>query len=358
MTARPLPAAPRGRGSADDPPNRFASRWREPDPEWTDPDDPGPETRLLGDASRSVISTNDSPDVPFRKSLNPYRGCEHGCSYCYARPTHEYLGFSAGLEFETRIVVKERAAELLRAALRRPSWRPEVLAMSGVTDPYQPVERRLGVTRACLEVLAEARNPVGVITKSALVTRDADLLAELARHGAASVSLSITTLDDELAGALEPRAARPRRRLGAIEALAAAGVPVGVMIGPVIPGLNDREVPAILAAARAAGAGHAGWVLLRLPHGVRDLFAAWLERHRPGEKDKVLARLSEARGGRLNDPRFHTRMRGGGAYAGQLERLFQVARARHGFPERSWALSTAAFRRPGPPRGPQLELFA
>ena len=358
----PVPAAVRppdaikGRGAAEDPPNRFLSAWVEPDPEWNDPDDPGPRTRFLPDASRSVVSRNDSPDIPFAASLNPYRGCENGCSYCYARPTHEYLGLSAGLDFETRIVVKERAPELLRAQLSARSWEPQVLALSGVTDAWQPVERRRRITRACLEVLAEHRNPVAVITKSALVTRDLDLLQRLAAHQAAAVNLSITSLDEELAGRLEPRAARPHRRLEAIAAMARGGVPVGVMVAPVIPGLNDHEVPAILEAARAAGAQWAGMILLRLPHGLRELFAAWLERHYPARKEKVLSRLREARGGQLNDPRFGSRMTGEGPYAQQIQALFQLHRRRLGFAGTP-PLSTAAFRRPERARG-QRQLFA
>ena len=347
----------KGRGAAEDPPNRFLSTWVEPDPEWTDPEDPGPRTRFLPDATRSVISWNDSPDIPFRASLNPYRGCEHGCGYCYARPTHEYLGLSAGLDFETRIVVKERAPELLRAQLAAKSWEPQVLALSGVTDAYQPVERRRRITRACLEVLAEHRNPVAVITKSALVTRDLDLLARLAEHGAAAVHLSITSLDPELAGRLEPRAARPARRLEALAALAAAGVPTGVMVAPVIPGLNDREVPAILAAARQAGARQAGLILLRLPHGLVDLFQAWLARHYPERREKVLSLLRQARGGRLNDPRFGARMTGEGAYAEQVRRLFEVQRRRLGF-EGLPPLSAAAFRVPERGGRGQRILFA
>ena len=355
--------APRGRGAAADPPNRFEAIHFEPDPTdlVPDPDDPdaerrGPRTVYLRDASRSIISTNKSPDVPFEASLNPYRGREHGCSYCYARPTHEYLGFSAGLDFETKIVVKQDAPDLLRRALASPRWEPKVLAMSGVTDPYQPVERRLGITRRCVEVLRDFRNPVAVVTKNHLVTRDADLFAELARHDAAAVFVSITTLDPALAGALEPRTSRPARRLLAIEALAAAGVPVGVMVAPVIPGLNDHEIPAILAAAAAAGARHAGKVVLRLPGAVRDIFADWLERHAPSKKQKVLGRVRAVRGGRENDPRFGSRMRGEGIFADQIDQLFALGcrKAGLGGDERV-GLSTAAFRRL--PADGQLPLF-
>ena len=244
----------RGRGAADNPPNRFEALAHAPDPEAIDPDGPGPDTEFLKDPSRSLITYNDSPDVGFTASINPYRGCEHGCIYCYARPTHEYLGFSAGLDFETKILVKEDAPELLRRELSSPRWTPQVLAISGVTDPYQPVERRLELTRRCLEVLAEFRNPVAIITKNHLVTRDVDLLGELARHEAVAVYLSVTTLDPRLARTMEPRTSQPARRLAAIEALSRAGVPSGVLVAPVIPGLTDHEMPKIVAAAARAGA--------------------------------------------------------------------------------------------------------
>jgi DNA repair photolyase len=341
----------RGRGAASNPAGRFEKIAFVPDPE---PEGPLPRTRILRDAARSIIATNDSPDLGFSASLNPYRGCEHGCVYCYARPYHEYLGFSAGLDFETKILVKEEAPELLRAELSAPRWKPQALALSGVTDPYQPLERGLRLTRRCLEVLAEFRNPVAVVTKNHLVTRDADLLAALARHGAACVLLSLTTLDPALAGLMEPRTSTPARRLDAVRALAASGVPVGVNVAPVIPGLTDHEVPAILTAAREAGAGFAGHALLRLPHGVKDLFREWLERHYPARAKKVLHRQEETRGGRLNDPRFGTRMTGEGVYAEQVAALFERARRKAGLEASGPELSTAAFR---VPPGPQLTLF-
>ena len=248
---------PRGRGAGGNPPNRFEKIHLERDADWDPAEDPSPKTQFLRDLSQSIISYNDSPDIPFHASLNPYRGCEHGCSYCYARNTHEYLGFSAGLDFETKIMVKENAPELLRRELSSPKWKPQTLAMSGVTDCYQPVERRLQLTRRCLAVLAEFRNPVSIITKNYLVTRDIDLLRELAAHHAVAVHLSINSLDSELARKLEPRAASPKMRLAAVEALAKAGVPVGVLVAPVIPALNDHEMPSVLAAAKAAGAGWA-----------------------------------------------------------------------------------------------------
>lgn len=344
---------PKGRGIFSNPKGRFETLDVEADPD-VDPAELGrPVTQFLRDGSKSIITTNTSPDVPFSASLNPYRGCEHGCSYCYARPFHEYLGFSAGLDFETRIVVKENAAALLRRELMAKKWTPQVLGLSGVTDPYQPVEKRLGITRACLEVLAEFRNPVGVITKNHMVSRDADLLGRLAEHRAASVAVSITSVDVDLARRLEPRASHPRRRLDAIRRLRDAGVPVGVLIAPVIPGLNDHEIPAILEASAEAGACFAGFIILRLPHGVADLFSEWLEIHYPDRRDKVLNRVRSMRGGALNTARFGERMRGHGVFAEQIHHLFEVARRKHGLGRRGIELSTAAFRRPGE----QMSLF-
>ena len=527
-----------GRGAAENPPNRF-ERLSVSREAWTEEEDPDPETKLYRDDTRSVLATNDSPDVPFEVSLNPYRGCEHGCVYClrgdtpvlmadgttrpirdvrrgdeiygtekrghyrrytrtrvldawrtrspavrvtladgttlvtgedhrlltrrgwkfmtgteqgagrrphltvndqllgtgafascpehtdgyqyeragrahgnqhqfrtegdlagrpvksradlkvesieelgvelpmfdittgtgdfiadgvvshncYARPTHEYLGLSAGLDFETRIFVKEDAPALLREELEDPSWEPKPVAMSGVTDPYQPAERRLEITRGCLEVLAEFRNPVGIVTKNRLVTRDRDLLAELAEHDAARVSVSVTTLDDELKVKMEPRAPAPGRRLDAIEKLAEAGVPVGALVAPVIPGLTDHEIPEILSAVADAGASHASYVLLRLPHGVSDLFENWLEHHFPDRKQKVLNRIRDTRGGRLNDPRFGSRMSGEGPFARQISEMFEISARRHGLDGRSGGLSTDAFRRPTTGGG-QVEMFA
>ncbi|HEX6938779.1 MAG TPA: PA0069 family radical SAM protein [Longimicrobiales bacterium] len=345
----------RGRGASANPPNRFETLSYLPDPAERDPDDPGPRTCLLRDPSRRIIARNDSPDVGFDASINPYRGCEHGCIYCYARPFHEYLGFSAGLDFETQILVKEDAPELLRAELSSPRWEPQAIALSGVTDPYQPAERRLRITRRCLEVLAEFRNPVVIVTKNHLVTRDIDLLADLARDHAAHVNISLTTLDDELRRRMEPRASTPARRLAAIEALAGAGIPVRVMVAPVIPGLNDTEVPALVAAAAAAGARAATWIPVRLPHAVADLFDAWLDQHYPERKKKVLNRIRGVREGKLNDSRFGHRMRGSGPFAQQIGALFDVACRRAGIGRDLPPLSTASFRRPGAVR--QLGLF-
>jgi DNA repair photolyase len=504
MPDAPRARSPSHRGTGLNPTSRFERLRREADPDLVDPpqlgdegdDEPSPDPRtlFLRDPSRSIVATNQSPDVGFDASVNPYRGCEHGCVYClapetpvlhadlawrplgkirvgdvlvgfdentqpgrprklrrsvveavwwskrptlrlltkhaevvttaehrwlqardfrwsstdrlevgvpllhlpvtrrrasaweptavdaiergpardvvdiqtstrtffaaglathncYARPTHEYLGFSAGLDFETRILVKEEAPELLRKALAAKSWRPQPLALSGVTDPYQPAERRLGVTRRCLEVLLEFRNPVVIVTKSAIVTRDADLLAALAGFGCASVSVSVTSLDPRLQQVMEPRASRPAKRLAAIEALAKAGVPVGVMVAPVVPGLTDHEVPAILKAAADAGAGFAGTVLLRLPHGVKELFDDWLARHFPERRGRVLARLRELRGGKLYDPSFFQRQRGEGLFADSMRDLFALACRRAGLASRGPELSVDSFRRPGPAQG-------
>lgn len=311
-------------------------------------------TQAIPDPARTAITFNKSPDIPFDASLNPYRGCEHGCAYCYARPTHEYLGYSAGLDFETRILVKEKAPEILRRELAAPRWKPQVVALSGVTDAYQPLERRLELTRRCVEVFCDFRNPITIITKNALVTRDLDLFEQLAEHHAISVSLSITTLDPALARVLEPRASAPAERLRAVERLARAGIPTGVMVAPIIPGLTDSETPAILAAAAAAGASRAGHIVLRLPHGLRELFDDWLATHRPLRRTKVLSRLESLRGGELNDPRFGTRMRGEGRFAEQIEGLFRLIARKHGLDRPAQALSTQSFRRPG---GTQLSLL-
>jgi DNA repair photolyase len=334
-----------GRGASANPANRFEPLHYEPDPGLGPDQGPTPATQFFKDATCSIIATNDSPDVGFEASINPYRGCEHGCVYCYARPYHEYIGLSAGLDFETKILVKEDAPSLLRKELASPKWQPQVLGISGVTDPYQPVERRLRLTRRCLEVLVEFRNPVAIITKNHLVTRDADLLAELAKHHGAVVYVSITTLDAELARQLEPRASAPTGRLAAVRELAAAGVPVGVLTAPVIPGLTDHEIPALLSAARQAGARFAGHVVLRLPYGVRELFENWLEQHYPERKEKVLSRIRAVRGGRLNDARFGSRMRGEGEIADMIHQIFNLARRNLGLDGRP-KLSTDVFRRP------------
>jgi DNA repair photolyase len=310
--------------------------------------DPEPVRAVEGGPVADVVDIQTSTRTFFAAGLATHN--------CYARPTHEYLGFNAGLDFERRIMVKEDAPALLRRTFASPRWEPQVVALSGNTDCYQPVERRLGLTRRCLEVFAEFRNPVSAITKSALVARDADLYAALARDGAAQVFCSVTTLDPDLARRLEPRAARPERRLEAIAALAAAGVPVGVLVAPVIPGLNDAEIPRILEAAARAGARAAGWVLLRLPAPVDRLFDGWLAEHYPERRARVLGRIRSTRAGRLSDTTFGRRMRGEGEYAAQIAALFDVAARRHGLDRPLPPLSAAAFRRP-PARGEQLSLL-
>jgi DNA repair photolyase len=347
----------RGRGASENPANRFVPIAFERDGDFLDADgeQPLPSTQFYKDTTRTILAHNTSPDVGFTTSINPYRGCEHGCSYCYARPTHEYFGLSLGLDFETKIFVKGDAPELLRKELSAKSWKPEVISISGVTDPYQPVERRMRVTRGCIEVLAEFRNPLAIVTKNCLVTRDGDLLGEMARSfNAAAVFVSVTSLDPELTRVMEPRTSVPRKRLEAIEILSRAGVPVGLMVAPIIPGLTDHEMPSILEAAAKAGARTAGYVPVRLPFGVKDLFEKWLEQHFPDRKDKVLNRIRELRGGKLNDSNFESRMRGEGVWAEQFRTMFAIAKRKAGLNADFRALSTASFRRP---QGPQLTMF-
>ena len=358
-TRTPRSAAVRGRGAASNPAGRFERYDVELDADART--DLQPETILLRDATRSVLSRNSSPDVGANVTFNPYRGCEHGCSYCFARPTHEFLGLSAGLDFETRILVKRDAALMLREAFASPSWTPETVLMSGVTDAYQPIERKLGITRAALEVFAEFRNPITIITKNHLVTRDLDLLIELARYDACVVVLSITSLDHRLQRELEPRASTPERRLDAVRALSEAGVPVGVNLAPVIPGLTDTEIAAILGAASDAGASFAGYQTLRLPFGVKEVFEEWLRERFPDRADRVLNRVRSLHAGRLYDGRFGIRSRGRGPYADQIAQLFKVARMRSGLDGPAPALSAAAFHAPSPEhsraKGGQLDLF-
>ncbi|HVU32882.1 MAG TPA: PA0069 family radical SAM protein [Opitutaceae bacterium] len=349
----PFSALPVGRGAAFNPPNRFERLHVEPDPDWPPDERPNPRTEFLCDATESLLTKNESPDVGFTYGLNAYRGCEHGCAYCFARPYHEYLGWGSGLDFETKILVKLRAPELLRAELSAPRWVPQPIAMSGVTDCYQPAERRFQLTRACLRVCAELHHPIFIITKNALVTRDLDLLRELAAHDCVAVHVSVTTLDAELGGIMEPRASRPDARLRAIRELSAAGIPVGVMVAPTIPGLTDHEMPAILEAAAAAGARRAGYVLLRLPHAVKDVFVRWLDDHLPAKKARILDRLRALRGGKLSDSAWGKRGKGEGIFADQLAQLFEVSARRAGLATDSFPLSTAHFRKPGE----QFELF-
>ena len=358
----PIHLSHRGRGTVESPPNRFERLSIESDDgAWeeiakVDPDfEPRRlRTEFLRDDSKSLITANDSPDIGFTHSLNPYRGCEHGCAYCYARPYHEYLGYNAGIDFETRLLVKERAPELLEAELAKKSWVPASLACSGVTDCYQPIERKLEITRRCLAVLADFRQPVGLITKNALVTRDLDHLGGLAQHGAVNVVLSLTTLDAKLASVLEPRASRPEARLAAIRTLSEAGIPVGISLAPIIPGLNDHEIPALMEAAAAHGATFASGTVLRLPLAVKDVFSVWLDRFEPGQKALILGRVAELRGGKLNDANFGSRMTGTGPLAEQIGRLLEVAKRRAGLDRPREPLSTKAFRRRMPG---QMELF-
>jgi len=341
-----------GRGASWSPANRFEKMHLDlTDVDVVDADSgeeekPRRATQYFRDGTKTIIARNQSPDIGFETSINPYRGCEHGCIYCFARPTHEYLGFSAGLDFESRIMVKSDAPRLLEAELSSPKWKPQLLMMSGVTDCYQPIERKLRITRRCLEVIAKFRNPVGILTKNRLVTRDIDVLSELARHHAVAVNLSVTSLDPKLERILEPRTSPPAARLDAVAQLRAAKIPVGVMVAPIIPGINDHEIPAIVAACAKAGAQFAGHVLLRLPWAVAPLFEHWLDEHFPERKAKVLERVRATRGGnKLYDSHWRKRQTGEGVFAEQISTMFDVACRRAGFGERP-KLSTAAFRRP------------
>jgi DNA repair photolyase len=347
-----------GRGAASNPSGRFAATRRASladevgegvGPEADDPGAPLPRlaTEVRADASRSVVSRNDSPDVPFSQSINPYRGCEHGCIYCYARPTHAWLGLSPGLDFETKLFYKADAAALLEAELARPGYRCEPISLGANTDPYQPIERELGVTRSLLEVLLRARHPVGIVTKGTLVERDLDLLGELARARLVHVFVSITTLDVALKRDLEPRAASPAARLATLRALSAAGIPCGVLFAPVVPALNDHELERVLEAAAGAGARAAGWVLLRLPHEVEGLFEEWLALHRPLRAAHAMSLVRQARGGATNDPRFHARMRGAGPYADAIAKRFRLAAARFGLDGGLPPYDLTRFRPPG-----------
>jgi len=344
----------KGRGAATRPPGRFERETREreeveQEPYW-EPDPGAPKTEVIELRAKSIIARNQSPDVPFTQSINPYAGCEHGCIYCYARPSHAYLGLSPGLDFETRIHAKINAAELLRKELSRPGYRCELISLGANTDPYQPVERELGITRRVLQTLGEFRHPVGIVTKSALVERDLDVLGPMSRQRLAHVFVSVTTLDAELARKLEPRASAPYRRLEAIARIAAEGVPCGVLVAPVIPFLNDGDLEAILESAASAGALWAGYIVIRLPHEVNDLFKDWLARHHPLRAERIMARIRDLRGGRENDPNFGARMEGTGEYAALIRRRFERACRKFGLNsgERT-GLDTAAFRVPDQP---------
>jgi DNA repair photolyase len=348
----------KGRGALSNPHNRFDRQHGESVDDGWHRDEPESSiaTTLAPDTTRSIISRNDSPDIPFEQSINPYRGCEHGCVFCYARPTHAYLGFSPGIDFETKLMFKADAAQLLRKELGRPGYQCRHIMLGANTDPYQPVERRLGVTRAILTVLAETRHPVAITTRSVLVGRDIDLLAGMAREGLASVYFSITTFDRDLKRKLEPRAADSTARLACMRELAAAGVPVGVMAAPMIPAVNDCELEEILERSAAAGARRAGYSFLRLPHEVKDLFREWLQQHMPDRAQHVMSLVNDARGGRDNDPQFGRRMTGTGAWAQLLADRFRLAVRRLGLrSDREVMLRTDLFRPPQPDT-PQLGL--
>ncbi|QDT24478.1 PA0069 family radical SAM protein [Gimesia chilikensis] len=344
-------------GSHINPPNRFESKYAEPDLEQLEWDDEylsrPRRIEYLDDQSKSIVTENDSPDLNFRFSVNPYRGCAHGCSYCYARPFHEYLGYNAGLDFETKIMVKRDAPKLFRDFLSRSEWQPELIAFSGITDCYQPAEREFQLTRQCLEVASEANQPVGIVTKNALVVRDLDILQSMAQRSLVNVSLSITTLDPELAREMEPRTSIPAARLRAIRELSAAGVPTKVMVSPIIAGLNDHEIPAILQAAKGAGASSASYIMLRLPLTVEPVFLEWLERTQPTRKERVISRIRQTRDGKLNSAEFGTRIRGTGEISEQIGNLFQVFARKHGLDERLPALDFTQFRPPTTGKGQQ-----
>lgn len=352
----------KGRGAAVQPANPYVAVHVESDLEQVENDADylaslgRPPTEYFPDHSKTVVTENDSPDVGFRFGVNPYRGCSHGCSYCYARPYHEYMGLSAGLDFETKVFVKHNAAEQFREFLARPSWKPETIAFSGVTDCYQPAERQFRITRGCVEVAAECLQPIGIITKNALVTRDIDLFKRLAEHHAVRISLSITTLDAKLARVMEPRTSSPEARLRAIRELTAAGIPTNVMTAPIIPGLNDSEIPAILTAAREAGAQWAGYVLLKLPTTVKDVFTDWLRRSYPDRAAKVESLIRSTRAGRLTDSQFGRRQIGTGNVAELIAHTFNLWTRKLSYHEDHGHLNASAFLLPLPKTG-QLQLF-
>jgi DNA repair photolyase len=338
----------KGRGAASNPPNRFQQLHLEPiEIEWNDDEDDRPvKTVFYNDASKTILAKNDSPDIPFTYSINPYRGCEHGCIYCYARPSHEYLGFSAGIDFETKIMVKQDAPKLLEEAFRKKSWQPQVVAFSGNTDCYQPAERKLQLTRRCLEVFLKYRNPLGIVTKNNLVTRDLDVLKELASLHLVSVIVSITSFDGELIRKMEPRTSSPTLRFETIETLASNGIPTGVNVAPIILGLNDEEMPAILKEAAARGATFAGYTMLRLPGAVEELFIDWIRRNLPERASKILSRIKDTRGGKLNESAWGKRMRGEGQIADAINQLFRINREKYGLEKTRVSVSLEHFRRP------------
>jgi len=358
--ATPVSARPRkGRGAVSNETGRFEPELRElTDDGWGSADEaPAPlETVYARDTAKTIITKNDSPDVPFERSINPYRGCEHGCIYCFARPTHAYLGLSPGADFESKLFAKPNAAELLARELSAPGYVPKIIAMGTNTDPYQPTEKRMRITRSVLEVLRDFNHPVGIVTKSALILRDLDILAPMAAEGLAKVAVSVTTLDRKLARTMEPRASTPPKRLEAIKTLVEAGVPTNVMFAPVIPALNDDELEDVLTAAKEAGALGAGYVLLRLPLEIKDLFREWLETNFPDRAKHVMSLIRQMRGGKDYDSTWHTRMKGTGPYAELIARRFHMAVKRIGFNRESHSLVLNKFKRP-PQLGEQLALL-
>jgi DNA repair photolyase len=353
----------RGRGALSNAVGRYETQTRVLvddgwDDGWRDEDGAPPplRTEVIVDATRSIIARNKSPDISFDQSINPYRGCEHGCIYCFARPSHAYLGMSPGADFESRLFAKPNAAELLRKELSAPGYVPKTIAIGTNTDPYQPIEKKMRIMRSILEVLRAFNHPVGIVTKSPLILRDTDILADMARDGLAKVALSVTTLDRRLARTMEPRAGTPQRRLAAIKGLAEAGIPTGVMFAPAIPALNDGEMEQVLAAAAEHGAKTAGYVLLRLPLEIKDLFREWLEANEPGRAKHVMSLIRSMRGGKDYDANWSTRMKGTGPYAEMMARRFHMAVKRLGLNQPARPLSLAKFRKP-PRMGDQLSLF-
>ncbi len=366
MTAPLRPGEPqltaKGRGAQINPDNRYLKLHVEIDLEQVEHDTEyldalqAHNTEYFSDDSKTILSENDSPDIPFRYSLNPYRGCAHGCAYCYARPTHEYLGLSAGIDFESKIFVKERAAELLRERLNHKNWQPESIMMSGITDCYQPAERQFRITRKCIEVAGAYQQPLSIITKNALIARDLDLLSEMAAKNLTRVAISITSLDQSLTRVLEPRSSSPAARLRTVRELSAAGIPVTVMVAPIIPGLNDSEIPAILQAAKEHGASYAGTILVRLPLTVRPVFRDWLSRHFPTKRERVESLIRGTRDGQVNQSQFGQRMRGSGEYADHLQNTFKLFSRRFQLDRKAPPLDMTKFRRPRVDSG-QLSLF-
>lgn len=361
MPMNPSAIKLKGRGAVSNPEGRFESRSRSAfDDGWDLPVEELPplETTVMVDAARTIITRNDSPDIPFEQSINPYRGCEHGCVYCYARPAHAYMNLSPGLDFETRLFYKPNAAELLEQELRKPSYQCSMISLGSNTDPYQPIERQLKVTRGILEVLQRFRHPVGIVTKgAALIERDIDLLSDMARDGLVLVAISVTTLEADLKRTLEPRAASPAARLRVMKRLSEAGIPVMVMFSPIIPFVNDSEMESVLAAAHDAGARRAGYVMLRLPHEVKTLFREWLETHVPLKARHVMSLIQQMRGGKDNDPRFGSRMQGEGEYARLIARRFELACKRLGLNEGRYRPTDASRFRVPPASGDQIALF-